>query len=213
MLVEFGRMRHGEIRLAAELATRAFDDYEYFTNWFPDKEERNRVQFAIIWREYKTNFGPAKYLVARQDGRLVAVAQLNPPTYRKPSDFRYVLHGWLKVYREGDRRRIDEWLAMDAAAGAPCHEYQKTGPGIWYASSLTVDPSVQGTGIGTKFIAYWEQYIREQGGRELVFFTNSEKNIAFYRKLGYEVFDYRTIEHDGKTMGSWSVKKKLTEEI
>lgn len=84
MPVEFGRMRHSEIRQAAELATRAFDDYEYFTNWFPDKEERNRVQFAIIWREYKTNFGPAKYLVARQDGRLVAVAQLNPPTTGSP---------------------------------------------------------------------------------------------------------------------------------
>lgn len=213
MPVEFGRMRHGEIRQAAELAARAFDDYEYFTNWFPDKEERNRVQFAIIWREYKTNFGPAKYLVARQDGRLVAVAQLNPPTYRKPSDFRYVLHGWLKVYSEGDRKTIDDWLKMDSDAGMPCHEYQKTGPGIWYASSLTVDPSVQGTGIGTKFIAYWEQYIRERGGRELVFFTNSQKNIAFYKKLGYEVLDYRTIEHDGKTMESWSVKKKLTEEI
>ena len=45
------------------------------------------------------------------------------------------------------------------------------------------------------------------------YFTNSENNIAFYKKLGYEVFDYRTIEHDGKTMESWSVKKKLTEEI
>lgn len=202
-------MKHGEIRQAAELATRAFDDYEYFTNWFPDKQERNRVQFAIIWREYKTNFGSAKYFVARHDGRLVAVAQLNPPDYRKPSDLSYLLHGWLKVYREGGRKTIDDWLKMDSEAGIPCHEYQKTGPGIWYASSLTVDPSVQGTGIGTKFIAYWEQYIREQGGKELVFFTNSEKNIAFYKKLGFEVFDYRTIEHDGKTMGSWSVKKKL----
>ena len=37
MALEFGRMKHGEIRQAAELATRAFDDYEYFTNWFPDK--------------------------------------------------------------------------------------------------------------------------------------------------------------------------------
>lgn len=209
MALEFGMMKHGEIRQAAELATRAFDDYEYFTNWFPDKQERNRVQFAIIWREYKTNFGSAKYLVARHDGRLVAVAQLNPPDYRKPSDLSYLLHGWLKVYREGDRKTIDDWLKMDSDAGIPCHEYQKTGPGIWYASSLTVDPSVQGTGIGTKFIAYWEQYIREQGGKELVFFTNSEKNIAFYKKLGFEVFDYRTIEHDGKTMGNWSVKKKL----
>ena len=30
--LEFGKMRRSEIRQAAELATRAFDDYEYFTN-------------------------------------------------------------------------------------------------------------------------------------------------------------------------------------
>lgn len=209
MELEFGKMKRGEIREAAELAARAFDDYEYFTNWFPEKEERNRIQKAIIWREYKTNFGKADYLTARLDGKLAAVSQLNPPRYRKPSDLRYVLHGWLKVYREGDRKTIDDWLAMDAAAGKPCHDYQKTGPDIWYASSLTVDPSVQGTGVGSRFIEYWEDYIRERGGKELVFFTNSEKNIAYYQKRGYEVFDERTIEHKGKTMGSWSVRKKL----
>jgi GNAT superfamily N-acetyltransferase len=209
MALEFGKLRHSEIRQAAELATRAFDDYEYFTNWFPAKVERNAVQFAIIWREYKTNFGPAKYLVARQDGKLVAVAQLNPPSYRKPFDFRYLIHGWLKVYKAGDRKTIDEWLKMDAAAGKPCHDYQKTGPDIWYASSLTVDPSAQGTGIGTQFIEYWEKYIREHGGKQLVFFTNSRKNLDFYLKRGYEVFDEREFEYEGKKMGSWSLRKKL----
>lgn len=209
MALEFGKMKHSEIRQAAELATRAFDDYEYFTNWFPAKAERNAVQFAIIWREYKTNFGPAKYLVARQDGKLVAVAQLNPSSYRKPSDFRYLIHGWLRVYKAGKRKTIDEWLKMDAAAGKPCHDYQKTGPGIWYASSLTVDPSAQGTGIGTQFIEYWEKYIREHGGKQLVFFTNSRKNLDFYLKRGYEVFDEREFEYDGKKMGSWSLRKKL----
>lgn len=209
MEVIFGPMKKEEIREAAMVATRAFDDYEYFTNWFPEKEERNRIQFAILWREFRTNFRASRYLVGRKDGKIVSVAQLNPPSYKKPSDLSYILNGWLKVYREGDRKTIDSWIKMDSDAGISCHEYQKTGPGIWYASSLTVDPSAQGTGIGTKFIAYWEQYIREQGGKELVFFTNSEKNIAFYKKLGFEVFDYRTIEYGGKTMGSWSVKKKL----
>ena len=209
MEIEFGQMKRQEIRAAAEVATRAFDDYEYFTNWFREKEERNRIQFAILWREFKTNFRASHYLVGRADGKIVSVAQLNPPSYKKPSDLSYILHGWLKVYREGDRKAIDDWLKMDSDAGIPCHEYQKTGPGIWYASSLTVDPSVQGTGVGSKFIEYWEQYIRLNGGKELVFFTNSEKNIAFYKKRGFEVFDYRTIEHEGKTMGSWSVKKKL----
>ncbi len=209
MAVEFRKMNRGELRRAAELATRSFDDYEYFTNWFPEKEERNRVQFSVIYREYLTNYGRAKYLVALSDGEMAAVAQLNPPSYKKPSDFSYLLHGWLKVYKSGDKKTIDDWLAMDAAAGVPCHEYQKTGPEIWYASSLTVDPAFQGTGIGSQFLEYWENHIRKRGGRELVFFTNSRKNLDFYLKRGFVVFDEREIEHDGKKMGSWSLKKTL----
>lgn len=205
----FTPMQRGEIREAAQVAARAFHSYEYFINWFPDPDERFRITFAILWREFKTNFNASRYLVGKQDGKIVCVAQLNPPSYRKPSDLRYILNGWLKVYREGDRAVIDSWLKMDADAGIPCHKYQKTGPDIWYASSLTVDPSVQGTGVGSRFIAFWEEYIRKNGGRELVFFTNSEKNIAFYQKRGFKVFDYRTIEYNGTVMGSWSVKKVL----
>ena len=207
--MEFGRLEYGEILAAAELAARAFDDYEYFTNWFPDKEERNAIQRSIIWHEYRTNYRVATYLAARKEGKILAVAQLNPPTYKKPSDLSYILHGWLNVYKAGDRKRIDDWLEMDAAAGKPCHDYQKTGQDIWYASSLTVDPSAQGTGIGTAFIAYWEKYVSDHGGSQLVFFTNSRKNLDFYLKRGYEVFDEREIEYNGKTMGSWSLKKIL----
>jgi ribosomal protein S18 acetylase RimI-like enzyme len=209
MGLEFRKLRRSEILRAAELAARSFDGYEYFTNWFPEKESRNRFQRSVISHEYRTNYGRADYLMAAVDGKMAAVAQLNPPTYRKPSDLNYVLHGWLNVYKSGDRKVIDEWLAMDAAAGQPCHDYQKTGPGIWYASSLTVDPAFQGTGIGSKFLEYWEGYVREKGGREIVFFTNSRKNLDFYLKRGYEVFDEREIEYGGKTMGSWSLKKVL----
>ena len=209
MSIEFGPLKHSEIRQAAELATRAFDDYEYFTNWFPEKEERNRVQYAIILHEYKTTFNRVHQLTARMDGKIVATAQLNAPDFKKPSDLAYLLHGWMNVYKAGDRKRIDDWLSMDAAAGKPCHDYQKTGPGIWYASSLTVDPTAQGIGLGTKFIEYWENYVREKGGKQIVFFTNSQKNLNFYLKRGYEVFDEREIEYNGHKMGSWSLKKKL----
>lgn len=34
MELEFREMKRGEIRQAAELATRSFDDYEYFTNLY-----------------------------------------------------------------------------------------------------------------------------------------------------------------------------------
>ena len=93
MTLEFGPLKRGEIRQAAELATRAFDDYEYFTNWLPDKEERNRVQLSVITHEYKTNFSRVHHLTARMEGKIVVTAQLNAPEYKKPSDLSYVLHG------------------------------------------------------------------------------------------------------------------------
>lgn len=88
-------------------------------------------------------------------------------------------HGreWHKVYKAADKKNIDDWIAMDAAAGQPCHDYQKTGPGIWYVSSLSVDPTMQGIGLGTQMIDYYENYIRERGGKQVVLFTNSQKRV------------------------------------
>ena len=40
MSLEFGPINREELRQAAELAARAFSDYEYFTNWFPNDDER-----------------------------------------------------------------------------------------------------------------------------------------------------------------------------
>lgn len=48
MTLEFGLLNRKGLREAAEMAARAFSDYEYFTNWFPDDEERNRVVISII---------------------------------------------------------------------------------------------------------------------------------------------------------------------
>ena len=59
-------MQRGEIDTAVELATQAFSDYDYFTNFFPDAEERRKVQAAMMRREYRTNFSRTQYLVAAE---------------------------------------------------------------------------------------------------------------------------------------------------
>ena len=68
---------------------------------------------------------------------------------------------------------------------------------------------MQGTGLGTKLLEYCENYIRECGGKQVVFFTNSQKNLNFYLKRGYELFDERVFEYNDNKMGSWSLKKVL----
>ena len=210
MTLEFSPLNRKELRQAAELAARAFIDYEYFTNWFTDDKVRSRVVMSIIWHAYKTNFRRVHQLTARLAGKIVATAELNAPDFKEPSVLSYILHGWLNVYMAaGKMKCVDDWIAMDEAAGKPCHDYQKTGPGIWYVSSLSVDPVMQGIGLGTKLLDYCENYIRERDGRQVVLVTNSQKNLDFYLKRGYELFDEREFEYNGNRMGSWSLKKVL----
>ena len=209
MTLEFGPLNRKELRQAAELAARAFSDYEYFTNWFPDPKERAKVEIAIIWCSYKTNFSSAPQLTAKLDGKIVATAELNAPDHKAPSVLSYILHGWLKVYMAAGLKRVNDWIAMDAAASQPCHDYQKTAPGVWYLSSLSTDPSMQGIGLVTKLMEYYEDYIREHGGKQVVLVTNSQRNLNFYLKRGYEVFDEQVFEYNDHKMGSWSMKKVL----
>ena len=209
MTLEFAPLHRKELRQAAELAARAFSDYEYFTTWFPDPKECAKVEMAIIWYAYKTNFNHVQQLTAKIDGKIVATAELNAPDFKEPSVLSYILHGWLNVYRAANIKRVNDWIAMDAAAGQPSHDYQKTGPGIWYLSSLSVDPCMQGKGVGAKFLDYLEDYIRERGGKQIVFYTNSQKNLNFYLHRGYELFDERVFDYHDRKMGSWSLKKVL----
>lgn len=209
MELQFGAIRRDELKEAAQLSARAYDDYVYVTNYFPDDEERRRGSPLLMHCVKKVNYGKTHILTVKADGRLAGVAQLDDPSYRKPSAFQYIRHGFLRLYLMFGLRRVNAFLAMDEAAALPCHDYQKTGPGIWYLCMLEVEPALQGKGIGTRFIAWMEDYIRERGGRELVLLTNSEKNLAFYRNRGFQVFHECEIVHEGRRMGSWSLKKAL----
>ena len=61
MTVDFDILKRNELRAAVELVGRAFEDYEYFTNYFPDLKERRKVLGGVvydsiedIWPDYPT---------------------------------------------------------------------------------------------------------------------------------------------------------------
>ena len=156
-------IKRNEIDAVVELETQAFNDYDYFTFFFPSEKERQRVQKALIRCEYRTNLNSSCCLAAEENGIIVGSVQLNPPTYRRPSNLSYILHGWYGVYLAGNRKRIDAWLAMNKQAGEPCHAFGEQEESVWYLGALTVSPKVQGTGIGTRFLDGIEDYARKAG--------------------------------------------------
>jgi len=195
-------MRRGEVEACAEVAAKAFHPYDYFTIFFDDAKQRMEFLRAIIASEYRANMRAAHLLVMREEDNIVAVAQLHAPDYKKPSDMKYLLSGFTKIYRTADKKTIDDWLAMDGKAGEPCH--QKAAD-AWYLSSLVVDPQYQGKHNGRRMIEEGIiPYIKGRQGNRLSLFTNSEGNCKFYETLGFQQIDSSVIEHKGKKMGNWS---------
>ena len=67
--------------------------------------------------------------------------------------------------------------------------------GTVYIGKLMVHPSKQGQGIGTQLLKKKKkQYLNQR--YELFTSTRSEKNIALYQKLGYEIFDEEQVTEE-----------------
>ena len=210
MRIEFGALKREELSDAVELSFRAYEYYEYFLNFFPDLGLRHKVIRSVLYGTWRAIMRKSHFLTVKIDGKIVGLAVLEDPNYKRPSDLQFLLHGWWNVYFSAGIKCVNAWVNMDETAGTPCHDYQHNGENIWYCSSLTVDPPFQGKGVGTQLVAFMEEYIREHGGKQLTLFTNSEKNLAFYKNRKFEVFDKRDIAiRDGLKMRSWSVKKSL----
>ena len=81
-------------------------------------------------------------------------------------------------------------LQVDVYAGAPW-EFEAEDSEVCVFHTLTVDPDLRGKGIGTRFMAFYEQTAREMGCPELRIDTNARNTNAraLYKKLGYKEID------------------------
>ncbi len=197
-----------DIEECAQLAAQSFADYEYFTTYFPDEGQRFDFLRRAILSEYRTTFGRAHFFVARRGGAIVAVAQIFPPDYRKPSTLRYLTHGWCRVLALPDQKAVNAWSKMDESAAAYCHAMM--GGGTWYLSSLTVSATQRGQGIGAAMLKDCVvQHVRRNGGTRLCLFTNSERNLRFYQRSGFRIVDEKTFAYGSQEIGSWSLARKI----
>ena len=70
-MVIFEKMLPQERETCAALAARAFNDYEYFTDYVPDENKRTRFLDTMLRIEVKLNDGPATFLPQRTMANLI----------------------------------------------------------------------------------------------------------------------------------------------
>lgn len=175
--------RGDDLDQAAMVAARAFHHDPFFEFLDPRGVTRARG-LALFWRASLAALGPTTQLTGarRSDGRLVGVSAVVPPgAYPLP------IKGQVRQLVGAGRAMVVRpkalWdgtrylLALDKA-----HPKQP----LWYLFLLVVDPLVQRTGLGGLLQAEMLA-AADREGLECYLETQSEDNLPYYRRFGYEV--------------------------
>ncbi len=114
--MEYARMQRSDIPECAALASRAFQDYRYFSDFVPDEARRRRFLQKMMQVEMKLNFDLMDIFTANTDGQIVVVAMLCSPDYQKPSDWQYIRAGFGGGYLAGGFKNVSDWCACEHKA-------------------------------------------------------------------------------------------------
>ena len=175
---------------AAAVLARTFQDNPNFVDLFPDERVRARVLPHLQTASLRDalSFGHV-YAAARGptgsgSDELVGVAAWLPPGGFPLSPLR-------KVRALPDMARI---LAADPRSSLRLVRFMDTltrlhpAQPYWYLEVVGVDPTARGLGIGTRLL---EPVLAraDEAGQPCYLETMTERNVAWYRGLGFEVKD------------------------
>jgi ribosomal protein S18 acetylase RimI-like enzyme len=186
-VIELPTERLGE---AAGLLARCFHDNPNFVDLYPDQSARFRAlprMFAAGLRD-ALGFGHV-YAAMRETGssardELAGVAAWLPPGAFPLSPRRQLraLPGMAGVLAAAPRSALR--LLRYTAGIARMHPAQP----YWYLEVVGVDPAVRGLGVGTRLLEPVLALV-DEAGRPCYLETMTERNVAWYRSLGFEVRD------------------------
>lgn len=210
-MLNFRKAEKSEIGVCTEMAKRSFWDYQYFSVFCNDEQEKERFLSALFsaWLKLSQRRG-SLYLIEDEDAPL-AMAVLDSPGDKRLGALDMLLSGWWRLYLSCGFSKVHKFFKMSEIGDAPCHSLPDP---KYYLALFAVDSKLQGRGIGRRALNECIfPYIAEKGGGLLTLNTNTEPNRLFYKRNGFEEFFADTLNENGKTIGCWSYKIKIPKAV
>jgi ribosomal protein S18 acetylase RimI-like enzyme len=187
---------------AAAVLGRAFAEYDLFRYYFPDKTERRAVAdtFAFILLSVSLKYGE----VYASSEKLEGVAAWLPPG-------KAFFGGW-QIIRSVPLSIIFRFARLGASRMRVYGSYvdkmhRKLVPyPHWYLQVIGVDPAYHGQGFSSRLV----RPVLERIDRERMpcfLDTNTRKNVAIYRRFGFELVSEDKIP--GTEVTSFAMLRKV----
>jgi ribosomal protein S18 acetylase RimI-like enzyme len=167
---------------AAGVLTRSFLTNPNFVNLFSDEEVRARALAHVPRACLRDALRAGHVYAANRGGEIVGVAAWLPPGWF-PLSVRRQLRAAPDIARifRAAPRSLGRLLRFTSGL-AKLHPAQPH----WYLEAVGVEPGAQGMGIGTRLLEPVLARVDEEG-QPCYLETMTERNVAWYRRLGFEV--------------------------
>jgi ribosomal protein S18 acetylase RimI-like enzyme len=176
--VDIVRLPAERLRDASSLLAGAFQDDPAWTWVLPDA---NRRRALLPWL-FLTGFEIADAQVWTTEGEIQGVARWLPPgrpNVHVGAMLRALVATPLRI-REATNRFLAYGRAVETMRARAVPEPH------WYLAGIGVAPQHRRRGIGTALLGPGVE-AADEAGLPCALLTNSEENLAFYRKSGFEV--------------------------
>ena len=177
-------LTHDQLAEAVGVLARSYQDHPNFIDFFPDERIRARALLHVCTAGLRDALAFGHVYAAMRGGELVGVAAWLPPGAFPLSPRRVLraLPNLVRILAAAPRstRRLLRFMT-NVTRRHPAQPY-------WYLEDVGVEPLVQGLGVGTRLL---EPVLSlADAARQLCYLeTQTEQNVAWYRKLGFEVRD------------------------
>jgi ribosomal protein S18 acetylase RimI-like enzyme len=169
---------------AAGVLAHSYHDHPNFIDLFPEKGARTRVLPHVFAAGLRDALGFEHVYAAMRGDEIVGVATWLPPGTFPLSlrrQFR-VLPDMVCVLATAPRstRRLLRFMT-NVSRRHPEQPY-------WYLENVAVEPAAQGLGVGTRLLEP-VLALADAAGQPSYLEAQTERNVAWYRRLGFEVRD------------------------
>ena len=195
------RLRKSQIKPAADVLARAFQDDPLFVYFFPNASERKKKSPYIF--QLLVHYGVLYSEVYATSPNLEGVAVWLPSEKTDMSFRRTMRSGVLlmipKIGKEVTNRLqcFDEYVTPIRQRHAPFRH--------WYLQIIGVDPEFQGKGYGSTLLKpMFARMDREQLPCYLE--TESQKNVSIYQHYGFKVVE--EVKIPGTELSNWSMLRE-----
>lgn len=189
---------------ASELLTEAFFDNPAHVCIFPDERSRSRHLRWLFERNLRlqTAIGQSFCRLDEDELRVIAMGVWHPPGTAAVGVGTMIRYGLALAPLRIGPGATGRMLRVVAAIEDQREEAQQATP-AWYLNNMVIAKPLRGTGLGSELLAEQLRDAVDASGQAAILATQRPENVAFYRRLGFEVASEKIVGEGSLGFRSW----------